>query len=484
MAHHHGMEPLKNMAAFCRRDHEQTREDRFGRMFPDLAPAYISPHTLRIIGAPRGPMDSGRRDRNASSVSAGMVIFGQFVDHDITLDVTSSFDRVNEPGEIGNVRTPTLDLDCIYGAGPEPQPYLYSQTAPFNGVKLLTGADMPDATPLQKQDLLRGPNGRAIIGDPRNDENGVIGQMQLAMIRFHNNMAQRLHDTEGLEGHDLYEEARRLTTWHYQWTVVNDFLVAMCGRAVVDRILGCGREYYCPKVPFIPVEFAVAAYRFGHSMVPMSLRVQENGDAHELFGSVLGEGFSPLSSEQAVVEWAALFETPGSQSFEPADRMDTLLASDLLALPFIGAGDERSLATRNLLRGNSFLLPGGDTVAEKMGRPHAEIERVMARIHAMSDGLIRKGAPLWLYLLAEAELIGKETQEGRFEQGEGLGPVGARIVAEVLIGLMELDERSYLGANRSFVPDEAFDTVGKILASTELAETELNGIRRERQPAE
>ena len=404
-------------------------------------------------------------------VAVGQVIFGQFIDHDITLDVMSQFGRVNDPEDITNQRTPTLDLDCIYGAGPEPHPFLYHSGGAFEGAKLLTGSDEPGADANASADLWRAPRvpgggrGRAIIGDPRNDENRVISQMQLAIIRFHNKICEDIHAATGDEGARLFEEARREASWHYQWAVVNDFLVQMCGRAVVADILACGRRYYCPSEPFIPVEFSVAAYRFGHSMVPMKINIRQGGGEHEFFGSVLGEGFSPVTSQDAVVEWGELLETGGPGSVQKAEKLDTKLATDLLALPFIPPGDEASLATRNLLRGNSFLLPGGDKVAEAMGRPEQEIEKVMAKVADVSSDRITEGAPLWLYILAEAEEIGRETEPGKFDAGEGLGPVGARIVAEVIVGLMELDPTSYLGKDRNWIPNPAYETVGKLIAA-------------------
>jgi len=275
---HHGMKPLEGMRAYCTRsaygeEAETQRDDRFGRLFDYLSPAYTRPDILAAIGAVGGPMDGGNSDDRTDTVPVGMVFLGQFVDHDITLDASTTFDSViDNPGEIANVRTPTLDLDCIYGLGPEAQPYLFVQqtdapgdTGAFAGAKLLTGADNSGQTGLNDDDLLRSPNGRAIIGDPRNDENRIISQLQLAIIRFHNHVCDTLNAEEGLEGHDLYEEARRETTWHYQWGVVNDFLTAMCGQPVVDKILGCGRTVYCSEVPFIPVEFSVAAYRSAQS---------------------------------------------------------------------------------------------------------------------------------------------------------------------------------------------------------------------------
>ena len=123
-------------------------------------------------------------------------------------------------------------------AGPEPHPYLYR-----DGIRLLTGADQSGASPEASNDLLRAPNGRAIIGDHRNDENRIVSQLQLGMIKFHNNICDTLHTANpSLEDAELFEEARKFVTWHYQWAVVFDFLVAMCGRPVVNDILTNGRR--------------------------------------------------------------------------------------------------------------------------------------------------------------------------------------------------------------------------------------------------
>ena len=464
MKHHHGTQPLKGLGVHCKRGHHPTRDDRFGRMFPDLASAYVPADVLVELGKQGGPMDGGRRASRTKTVPVGHVFFGQFVDHDITLDLTSSLGAVVSD-DLPNFRTPTLDLDCVYGPGPDDGPFMYVQGGPFGGSKLMTGADVDPGNVAVANDLMRSVNGRAIIGDHRNDENRIVSQVQLAMIRFHNSMCDKIHADTGAEGHDLYEEARRATTWHYQWGVVNDFLVAMCGGAVVWDILSCGRKFYCPEEPFIPVEFSVAAYRFGHSMAPMKIQVQKNKPALELFGPELGEGFSAVGSQDAIVDWRELMFVPDKSGVQRAEKMDTQLATDLLALPFITSG-ENSLATRNLLRGNQFLLPGGDKVAQHMGREEHEIDKVRDKVDKMSKGRVRDGIPLWLYILAEAGEIGRETHHGKFEKGEGLGPVGARIVAEVLIGLLEEDPRSYLGANRNWVPDEEYDSIGKILVST------------------
>lgn len=461
------MKPLSGMARYCDHKTKNTREDRFGRLFPDLPASYTSPTILKDLGKKKGPMD--KKSDRTKTVPVGHVFFGQFIDHDITLDVFSKFDEVNEPTAIENLRTPTLDLDCIFGAGHEAANFMYHSEGEFKGIKLLTGADAPQTgTPEDKikvqNDLLRSINTHAIIGDFRNDENRIISQMQLRMIDFYNILVDHYYKEEKLRGEELREVAQRQTRWHYQWAVVNDFLKTMCGAAVVDRILTHGRKYYCGGVPFIPVEFAVAAYRFGHSMAPQEIQVQRGDNAFTLFGDILGKGFTPVEHVRAIVDWHELFDTDEDRDVQRADQLDTKMASILLELPFVTGNDEKSLATRNMLRGNSFLLPGGDVIAHHMERPEDEIANVVGLISEQTKGDITSGAPLWYYILAEAEVIGRETSDGSFEPGEGLGPVGATIVAETIIGLLEFDTSSYLGANRNWEPKAEFDNMGKIMS--------------------
>jgi len=478
-ADHHGMKTLEGLNPYCSmklygdESLGSPREDRFGRLFPELNPAYTRPDILIEIGRIGGAMDGKSSDDRTDTVPVGMIFFGQFVDHDVTLDASTTFDSViDNPGEIANVRTPTLDLDCIYGLGPEAQPYLFEQGGAFGGVRLLTGADNPGQAGLAEHDLLRAPNNRAIIGDPRNDENRIISQIQLAIIRFHNLVAETIHAETGLEGHDLYEASRRETTWHYQYALVHDFLPAVCGLPVVEKILGCGRQFYCGNVPFIPVEFSVAAYRFGHSMIPMKLQVRKGGSQFQLFGSKLGQGFDPVGDPDTVVDWHELLDTPENRNVERAQKMDTRLAGDLLELPFIEASapaQEKSLATRNLLRGNAFLLPAGEKIAAAIGCPQAQIDRVLDKVEDVNGDLGREGIPLWLYILAEAEVVGRAEPNGSTKEAEALGPVGATIVAEVMIGLLELDDHSFLGANRNWVPRVDWNTLGKLVTAAQPA---------------
>lgn len=477
MPTHHGLKHFTGLHALC--NHSVDRSDHFGRIFPDFPPLYTDPRELAAIGDKNGPMKSTGPAKKTTSVPVGHIFFGQFIDHDITLDLNSSFARLDRPEATINFRTPTLDLDNIYGAGPDGSPYLYYNVtgggpgSEFNGVKILTGADAPGATPLQQQDLARSAHNRAIIGDPRNDENRIISQLQLAMIRFHNRVAETLH-TKGVPDGTLFAETRRVVTWHYHWVVLNDYLRLIVGSPLIADILGNGRKIYQPENypfgpddgndPFIPVEFSVAAFRYGHSMIPQRIQIQAGKPALEVFGATLGLGFSPLTDAKAVVEWPQLLDL-GDPTVDRADKLDTKMAADLLDLPFVKAGDVKSLAVRNLLRGEAFRLPSGEHVAQACGRPAAEIAKVTTAAKALGaaatpPAALAGGTPLWLYVLVEAAEIGRETSPGSFEKGEGLGPVGGRIVAETLIGLLELDNASYLGSNRSWSPALGADKLG------------------------
>ena len=472
MTSHHGVGDLYQ-SALCAPGHQRQRGDRFGRMFGDLPALFTDPAVLIALGSATGsaPMKAAASAAKTKTVAVGQVFFGQFIDHDITLDVESSVTSVNDPGAIANSRTPTLDLDCVYGSGPETQPYLYESgdvaVNPFAGAKLLIGGTGAWAG----NDLQRNGDGVAMIGDFRNDENRIVSQIQLGMIKVHNKFADELHAADpALHGKELYEAARKATTWHYQWAVVHDFLHNMCGPDVVKDILSNGRCYYLPAYddPYMPVEFSVAAYRFGHSMAPLKIQVQPGGAKHDLFGGALG-AFSAIASADEVVEWPEVFKVSGNK-WQRAERCDPKMASVLLALPFIPPTEPpevRSLATRNLRRGQSFLLPSGEAVAAAMSDKlpkhikASDIKKVSDAAEAMHKSLAGGCTPLWLYCLLEGSVLGRGGKAG--QKGEGLGPVGGRIVAEVLIGLLECDSRSWLGSDRSWTPESGRETIGDLL---------------------
>jgi hypothetical protein len=411
---------------------------KFGRIFPDLYPLHSDENALRKLGAKGGPMEETNPDHPAGdskSIDAGFIFFGQFVDHDITLDVTSSLEGQNDPEAIWNFRTPYLELDSVYGQGPEAQPYLY------DGDKLIVFPG--DAT--RPQDLQRNGAGRAIIGDPRNDENVLLAQLQLAFILFHNAVVDKLSGKVADE--DLFREAQRLVRWHYQYVVVNELLPLVCGKKIVDDVLKNGRCIYRPEDsyhysgdPFMPVEFAVGAYRYGHSQVRQTFRLNKKTES-TLFG-LLGSAFRPLKPGEKV-DWRYFFKIDKTKP-QAARKIDGKLPASILDLPFIPAGGEKSLASRNLLRGRSFCLPSGQAVARFLCGRCNHAPQVLGQDDLGLKGSGLREAPLWFYVLKEAEIV---------ENGEHLGPLGGRIVAETLLGLLQLDRMSYLHLDPCWEPD-------------------------------
>ncbi|MGD8784724.1 MAG: heme peroxidase family protein [Thioalkalispiraceae bacterium] len=395
---------------------------RFGRMFACLPPHNADPDELRMLGQKGGELDeTGSTPAVNDTIPAGFVFFGQFIDHDITLDTTSSLERQNDPMAIRNFRTPSLDLDCVYGSGPDANPFLYDQT---DSDKLLFG------TSSNPDDLQRNSQGVALIGDPRNDENLFVSQLQLTFIKFHNAIVDYIRD-QGVTDDDVFETAQRLARWHYQWIITNEFLPLTVGQEVLDKIWAHGRKFYTfQHEPFIPIEFSGAAYRFGHSQVREAYTINDSVTNARLFE--LG-GFKPVAAEN-VIDWSNFFRTNTNKAPQSSLAIDGKLSAPLFKLPFVASGDEDSLATRNLLRGLSFGLPSGQSVAKFMGLD------TLNQYELDLEG----EAPLWYYILKESEIQ---------QDGERLGEVGGHIVAEVLLGLMQGDKTSYHFLDPCWTPE-------------------------------
>ncbi|MFW6000423.1 MAG: peroxidase family protein [Halorubrum sp.] len=433
------------------------RSHRFHTQFPDLDAYDRDDDLLRTLGGADGEADAPMMESPDDPVGdaetpAGYGIFGQFVDHDITFDPTSDIDRRNDPAALRNFRTPALDLDSLYRTNAEAAPFLYDHETDER--KLLTGeAAAPDAedggglSGLPGTDLQRNEQGVALIGDPRNDENVVVSQLQLAFVNFHNRVVDHLLGPGSSlveDGESVLEAAQRLVRWHYQWVVRHDFLPRVCDRYVLDDIEERGRQFFLPpgRPPAIPVEFAGAAYRFGHSMIRHAFDVNDEVGEVPLFPTGTGaernlRGGRPVPSD-LVVDWSRLLDT-GDGDYQPARKTEPLLAPALFDLPISG---DPSLAVRNLRRGKALGLPSGQDVARRMGydpirnEAFGEDSPIMKTLRAHGRGA-DPDSPLWYYVLAEAEYQ---------QDGERLGAVGSRIVAETLIGLIEADEAAYPNA--------------------------------------
>jgi hypothetical protein len=386
---------------------------------------------------------------NNPSHTAGTTFFGQFVDHDITFDASSRLGHPTAPETARNFRTPALDLDSVYGAGPVAQPELCEPSDHIK-LKVETGGLF--------EDLPRRADGAAIVGDPRNDEHVIIGGLHCAFLLFHNRAVEHVRAQTPLsEPADILAEARRLTTWHYQWLVVHEFLPLIVGQPMVDDVLRRGWRFYRPvrDAAFVPVEFQAAAYRMGHSMVRPSYRANLAGNHGEPFFAFV---FDPSQEGRAgpddlrggaraprrFIGWQTFFDFADGE-MKPNKRIDTKISSALFDLPLgaIASHDPpTALPQRTLLRHLTWQLPSGQRIAAAMSVDPLTPAQ-LGELAPLGVGF-QRSTPLWYYVLKEAELLA---------DGLHLGPVGGRIVAEVLIGLLQADPRSYVSARPHWQPE-------------------------------
>jgi hypothetical protein len=381
--------------------------------------------------------------------TAGVTFFGQFLDHDMTFDTSSRLGRPTDPRSVPNARRPFFDLDSVYGSGPAGSPLYYD---PVEGAKLRV------ETGGRYEDLPRDAFGRAIIPDPRNDDNVIVAGLHAAVLLFHNNAVDLVRTKHPDWARDaVFVEARRITTWHYQWLILNELLPQFVGAQVAADVIGGGRRFYKPKdgEAHIPVEFQIA-YRFGHSLVRPSYRANFTGNASEPFFAMVFDTTSAGSpdpgdlrggarSERRFVGWQTFFRFPGFDSdVRPNKRIDTKLSTPLFDLPLgaIPAGTPpTSLAQRNLLRHLTWRIPSGQAIAAEIGAPVLTAAE-LADLHGIDPQFVWS-TPLWFYVLREADV---------FADGRHLGPVGGRLVAEVFVGLLQLDPESYLHRRPDFAP--------------------------------
>ena len=457
-----------------------TRPDRFSRLFPDLRPfaeaSDAVTRALKELGEVDGLMDArddltrtpldlildpGPVNRDNPANTAGTTFLGQFLDHDMTFDTTSRLGVATRPERSPNARTPAFDLDTVYGGGPTISPQLYS-TRDRAKFKVEGGGLF--------EDLPRTEDKTAVIPDPRNDENMMIAGIQVAFLRFHNEVVDRLRRNDGLRDHNpdtsTFDEARRIVTWHYQWIILNEFLPQIIGTSAINEIFRSSRRLYDPRAgeQSIPVEFQLI-YRFGHSLIRPSYRANLAGDLGAPFFAFI---FDPVANSQnedpedlrggfrakrRFIGWQTFFNfgaTPRpsgdgtlAEDVRPNKLIDTKISTPLFRLPLgaIASGDlPISLPQRNLLRHLTWSVPSGQAVAQALRIP-ALSRSQFTDLAGFGVGLDRS-TPLWFYILREAELAG----------GQRLVGVGARVIAEVFIGLLQADPNSFLSRNPRWRP--------------------------------
>lgn len=411
---------------------------RYRRLFEHLPPLNVDEHALHLLGRPGGPCDVGVAftDDEDGAVAAVWPFFGQFIAHDITADRSPLAHRAT-PDQIRNFRTPRANLEGLYGAGPIGSPYLYAKGDPAKLLLGPSGIDVP-----------RNHEGIALVGDPRNDVHLFVNQIQVAFIKLHNRLVDRLR-ADGVAESDVFDEARRATTWHYQHVILREFLPGLIGPNLTAELTDGGSQAYrADGDPFIPFEFADAAYRYGHSQIRQRYTVNADLDPCPVFPDLMG--FGPVAPGRAV-DWKLHIDVPGQPPAQRAKKIDGRLPASLIALPteISGEGpgsDYASLANRDLERGQVVGLPSGEVVARALRLTPLTEEQI---------GLVDHGwdaeTPLWYYVLKEAEVL---------EGGDRLGPVGGRIVGEVLVGIIDADPESFRAVDRDWQPTLPAHTAG------------------------
>jgi len=536
---------MRGMAEFMALPRNGAVPDKYGRLL-DLKPAPRLPDAcLRDIARAMIRADDGApiterepADENPA-IPAGYTYFGQFVDHDITFDPTPLSAATVDAAARIDFRTPALDLDSLYGRGPADQPYLYD--GPF----LRSGApvDPAGARTGSRHDLFRIPAPgqlagerpqQAVLGDKRNDENKIVAQMHAAVAALHNRIARtpaliRAGGGDPRKPGSVFDTAARLTRWHYQWVVLHDYLERICEPGSVAQCFTAGGKprlplylHNKPRYAYMPVEFAAAAFRFGHSMIrpgyalnrftgtdPWSNRIplftrgptteNLNGfpatlpDTWGIDWGYFLEGLRPNQPEAG--EEGERFAVP-----QPSYRIDALLVAPLADLPEFRDQPHwvQNLAYRNLARGEGG-LPSGEAASKailgKVSLPKAaiwdagsrlarefpphgeeaaaleETRKARRKVHdkwVAGGGPLNGNTPLWFYVLREAEYYGVTADQNDPAiafGGQHLGPVGSRIVAETMVGLLAMDPASILNEGKGFAPLPAIAGRGRLTLS-------------------
>lgn len=403
----------------------------YSRLFPVLPAFSAEEGFLYALGRSGGLCDCGDQyddDASLGTEAAGWPFFGQYVAHDITADRSHLRAHV-DPSQLRNARSPQLNLETLYGGGPVGDPFLFERGDP---AKLLTSPD--------GHDLLRNYEGTAIIGDPRNDSHLFVSQMQLAFVHAHNFFVDVVR-SEGTPEAEVFEAAARELRWHYQTAVLREFLPLLVGPELVDSLLREGPRYYRPRgQAFIPLEFADAAYRYGHSQIRQKYVLNDECEPVRVFPELIG--FRPVTPDHTI-DWTRLFDSPGHPAAARAKKIDGRLVGALISLPTAVSGDAEvqefhSLAVRDLERGQGVGLPSGEVVARHLNEEPLSGDEI---------GAVKAGwpgeTPLWYYIQREADVR---------TNGNRLGPVGSRIIGDVLVGLLNLDSSSVRHAPADWQP--------------------------------
>jgi len=466
--------------------------NNFSRMFPDILPFFhdIVPagptdqlrEAMREMGRQGGILDAkDALERGPVALiadaavngnvpatnpdnpthTAGVTFFGQLMDLDITFDARSTLGVPTDPYATQNAHPAAFDLDIVYGLGPFVTPQYYEKDDPLK-LRIESGGIF--------EDLPRNADLMPIVPDPRTDQHLMISGLHCAFILFHNKAVDYVRQTLGLvDPPQIFAEARRLVLWHYHWLILNEFLPLFVGPAMANDVLSRGRRFFRPDAGLatMPVEFQGACFRIGHTMIRPSYRANLKGDGGKpFFGFIFDPALADMAPAPGVdpsdlrggfraprrfIGWQTFFNFNDGE-VKPNKQMDTHISSPLFTLPLAAIASHKAptaLMQRNLLRHITWSMPSGQNIARTIGaEPLAagDLDEL-----AVYDMQLERHTPLFYYMLKEAALV-PNSDIGKNTGGFHLGPVGGRIVAEVVIGLLQSDPTSYLVQQPGWVP--------------------------------
>ena len=397
------------------------------KLYPEISTLYISTQNLSYYASNAINNETHPEDLN-KTLSVGYNIFGQFIVHDMTSNPTSSF--APEDISLVNRLTMKLDLDAMYG-GPSEQFYYHENKFIYNDCD---------------NDLPRNHLGKAMIPDPRNDENYIIAQMHLLFMKFHNKLIDFYKPT--IAKANLFKFVKQQVIFHYQWLIVNDFLPRWVDNNIIEELFtGFNFDYKPDENPKLPLEFAVAVGRTGHFIMPSSIRIAydliiDESEIHEFINGKLPEyvidwtNFFPMKYKEYEINLCRKYD--GKISHGLADMHHLPKPKNLPSA-------KNNLLLRNLMRAQQFELGSGQDYAAQLNiNPIPDIlmkQYDTGNLLELSN--MFQETPLVLYAIKEAEI---------YKNGTQLTGVGGRIFAETILALLFKDNCSYLNTPSMWKP--------------------------------
>ena len=387
-------------------------------------------------------------------INAGYTYIGQFLDHEVTNDETKVDEAWKlEPHQIKNGQTPRIDLSHLYGGGPQHR----KDGILYDGDRFRVGDKVqsiiaPDQG--SRSFDVGFEKGTLLIADDRARENVILRQITAVFARLHN---------LAVEQWNSFDRARQQTIWQFQRLVVEDYLNEVLDPTVYKSVF-VDHEPMVKWTNFsIPVEFSVAAFRFGHSMVRDNYFLSEQTDKTllELLERALKH--EPLEAEWEI-DWGAFFQNASTSTVITARPIDIRIAPGLFEVPiptlmlfnagvssFFVRDNTIRLPLVSLMRGSGLALASGQYVARRFGEPVLTEDELTndcnGKITPQGEILKKYGltreTPLFYYVLKESEVR---------NNGNELGPTGSHIVAETIYTALKRDPKSYMNDPAGAIP--------------------------------